>query len=98
MRCTLQMGDALAIVHRRAANDAVHFVSFAEKEFGEVAAVLACNTGDKRFFHDAAIRMQGCLNENIIRFRNQTVSMKLFCVLLNISTPKTNSTTMKTKL
>lgn len=43
---TFEMGDALAIVDRAAADDAMDIVAFADKEFRQVTAVLTSNTGD----------------------------------------------------
>ena len=45
-RHALQMGDALAVVHRRAADRTVHIVAFLKQEFGKVRAVLARDAGN----------------------------------------------------
>ena len=47
----LQMGDALAEIHRRAPDDAVDVVAFLQQKFRQVAAVLAGHAGDQCFFH-----------------------------------------------
>jgi hypothetical protein len=48
-----KMLDTARVNARNPANDAVDIVAFGEQQFGEVGAVLACNSGDKGPFHDA---------------------------------------------
>ena len=51
MRLAFQVRDAFAEVHRAAADDAVHVVSFLQQELREVGAVLARHPRDKRRLH-----------------------------------------------
>lgn len=46
VRASLKMRDALAVVHRRAADSAVNIISFLQQELGKVGAVLARDAGD----------------------------------------------------
>ena len=47
-----QMGDALSVIDRRTADDAVDIVAFFQQELRQIAAVLAGDTGDECFFHN----------------------------------------------
>ena len=47
----LQMGDTLAVIDGRTADDAVDIVAFFQQKFCQIAAVLAGNAGDECFFH-----------------------------------------------
>ena len=51
IRVALQVGDPLAVIDRRPADDAVHVVALAQQKLGQVAAVLPGDAGDQRFFH-----------------------------------------------
>ena len=51
VRIDIEMVDSLRVKGTGTPDDAVHFVPLAEKEFGEVRAVLAGDTGYERFFH-----------------------------------------------
>ena len=51
MRLAFQVRDAFAEVHRAAADDAVHVVSFLQQEFRKVGAVLARHPRDERCLH-----------------------------------------------
>jgi len=46
MRVLVQVIDALRVERAGAADDAVHFVTFGEKQLGEVGTILASDTGD----------------------------------------------------
>ena len=48
----LQMGDTLAVIDGRTADDAVDIVAFFQQELRQIAAVLAGDTGDECFFHN----------------------------------------------
>ncbi len=50
MRVALQMGNALTVIDRRTADDAVDIVAFFQQELRQIAAVLAGDTGDECFF------------------------------------------------
>jgi len=47
----VQMVDAVRVEQGCAAFDAVDFVAFGKKEFGEVGSVLSGDAGDQCFFH-----------------------------------------------
>jgi hypothetical protein len=47
VRVLINVVDAAGVKARTAANDAVDRVAFGEKEFAEIGAVLASNSGDK---------------------------------------------------
>ena len=47
IRLTLEMRNAFAEVHRRAADNAVNLVALGQKEFGEIGAILARDASDK---------------------------------------------------
>ena len=47
-----QMGDALSVIDRRTADDAVDIVAFFQQELRQIAAVLAGDAGDECFFHN----------------------------------------------
>ena len=50
VRVLVQMIDAVGIEEGSPPLDSVHDVALAEKEFGEVGAVLAGHTGDQGYF------------------------------------------------
>ena len=45
-----QMGDALSVIDRRTADDAVDIVTLFQQELRQIAAVLAGDTGDRALF------------------------------------------------
>ena len=47
----LQMGDTLPVIHRGTANHAMDIISFFQKQFCQIAAVLAGHAGNQSFFH-----------------------------------------------
>ena len=48
----LQMGDTLAVIDGRTADDAVDIVALLKQKLCQIAAVLAGNAGDECFFHN----------------------------------------------
>lgn len=52
VRPLVKMVDTVRIEQGRAALDAVDFIALVQKEFRQIGAVLASDTGDECFFHD----------------------------------------------
>ena len=50
VRFSLKMSDALTIIDRRATDNAVHFISFFEKELREITTILTCYTSNQCYF------------------------------------------------
>ena len=61
VRILVEVVDAVGVEQRGAAFDAMHFVAFAQQEFGEIGAVLAGDAGDESFFHRKKRRKRRCL-------------------------------------
>jgi hypothetical protein len=53
VRVGVKMIDARSVERARAADDAMNFVAFLDQQIGQVAAVLARDARDERFFHAA---------------------------------------------
>ena len=51
MRIGVNMLDARCVECTRAANDAVYFVTFFEKQIRQITSVLSGDAGDEGFFH-----------------------------------------------
>ncbi len=51
MRVSIDVVDAPGIEGRGAADDAMDFVAFAEKQLRQIGAVLSCNAGNECAFH-----------------------------------------------
>ncbi len=58
MRIRVNVVDAGRVECARAADDAVDFIAFIEKEVGKIAAVLTCDSGDECFFHKMEIGLK----------------------------------------
>ena len=51
VRVLIEMINAIGIEQRGPAFDAVHFISFFQKKFGEICTVLPGYPGNQSFFH-----------------------------------------------
>jgi hypothetical protein len=51
MRVPVEMIHPGGVERRGSAFDPVDFIAFFEKKFSQVGTVLACQTGNERFFH-----------------------------------------------
>ncbi len=60
VRVGVEMIDARSVKRARAPDDPVDFVAFLEQQIGQVAAVLAGDARDERFFHAASGSSSSC--------------------------------------
>ena len=51
VRIFIDRFETFGVKRRGAADEAMHFVSFAEQKLGQIRTVLAGNASDQRFFH-----------------------------------------------
>ena len=61
MGTPLQMRDALPVIHRGAADDAVYVIAFFQQKFRQIAAILTGHTGDQCCFHKSTLLWDFCL-------------------------------------
>lgn len=68
---TFEVGDTLAVVDGRAAYCSVYVVTLFEEQFGQIGAVLSCDTGDQCGFHNNFLYLGidgNAINDDISRF------------------------------
>ena len=86
VRVLVKVIDARGIESGRTADDAVDFVSFFEKQVGEVASVLSRDSCNKGFLHEAVNRKQMARRPPI----GQSVSSKTanFIAIARLKAPR----------
>ena len=66
VRVGVKMIDARCVESARAANYAVNFVAFLDQQIGQIAAVLAGDARDERFFHTAFGFSSSCAHGQLV--------------------------------
>lgn len=70
VRMSFEMGDALAVIDRRAAYGAMHVIPLLKQEFGKERAVLPRNSRNQRFFHTIFLGILFSILEFFCNIRN----------------------------
>ena len=80
IRVAIQMVDSKRIERTGTADDAVNDISFAEEELGEIASILAGDSGDKGDFgHDSGFLFHGLMRD--ARCRIQDAGCRISCIM-----------------